>query len=72
MIQEVTYTSLCITRVMTTPAMSARVRPVLVARIKDEIAAGRAKDKTEVIERGLCRYFGLEYEPMGVKRSKGV
>lgn len=57
---------------MTTPAMSARVRPILMARIKEELDAGRAKDRTEIIERSLCQYFGMDYVPMGVKRSKGV
>lgn len=52
--------------------MSARVRPILMARIKEELDAGRAKDRTEIIERSLCQYFGMDYVPMGVKRSKGV
>ena len=57
---------------MPTPAISARLRPVLMARIKDELDAGRADNRTEIIERGLCQYFGLDYVQIGVKRSKGV
>jgi len=57
---------------MTTPAISCRLRPELAAHIDESVRSGSAKDKTEVIERALCDRFEIKYEPIIAKRSKGA
>ena len=55
---------------MTTKGTSLRLSPDLAARVAAEVDEGRARDKTEVVERALSQYFGTRYIKAPTKRLK--
>ena len=55
---------------MITESICLRLDPTLKTLVEREVRVKNHRDRTEVIERALCQYFGLEYKQTKTKQPK--